>query len=76
LTDNTSLLYAEPRFYEKLNELVHFKNNKKFKGAILMLEYEGHAITGGRTYAVLNKGTVEIWQMSSHIFPFPFAQPS
>jgi hypothetical protein len=73
LKDNSSPLYADPRFYEKLNELVHFKNNRKFKGAVLMLEYAGHGICGGRAFAVLNGGSVEIWEMSSHVFPFPFA---
>jgi WD40 repeat protein len=68
------MLYAEPRFIEKLNELVHFRNNKKLKGSILLLEHNGSSIIGGRTYAVLRNNSVSIWEMSSHIFPFPFAQ--
>ena len=67
-------LYSEPRFIDKLAELVHIRSNGEHKGEIVLLEYIGNFITGNRVWVVGKDSYVDVWQKISEKYPYPFQQ--
>lgn len=60
------------RLVDKMAELIHFKENGRFRGDIALLEYNGSFIIGDRAYAIARDSQIEFWENSSRDHPYPF----